>query len=94
MPGLSVAIMQQGKIKLAEGIGWRNVKDRRPATQKTVYRLASVSKPVSAALLMRLVDQGKIRPCLVGGKRRYSRRELDRFIDEETERYGPLPESS
>lgn len=38
--------------------------------------------------LNRLVDQGKIRPCLVGGKRRYSRRELDRFIDAETERYG------
>ena len=38
--------------------------------------------------LNRLVDQRKIRPCLVGGKRRYSRRELDRFIDEETERYA------
>ena len=36
----------------------------------------------------RLVDQQKIRPCMVGGKRRYSRRELDRFIDDETDRYG------
>ena len=36
----------------------------------------------------RLVDQGKIRPCLVGGRRRYSRRELDHFIDKETEKYG------
>ncbi len=34
-----------------------------------------------------LVTQGKIRPCLAGGKRRYARRELDRFIDVETEKY-------
>ena len=44
--------------------------------------------------LNRLVDQGKIRPCLVGGKRRYTRWELDRFLKAETERYGPVPESS
>ena len=36
----------------------------------------------------RLVDQGKVRPCLTGGRRRYAKRELDRFIDSETDRYG------
>ena len=53
-------------------------------------RLASDGEKPAAArrALNRLVDQGKIRPCLVGGKRRYSRRELDRFIDQETERYA------
>ena len=38
----------------------------------------------------RLVDQGKVRPCLTGGKRRYAKRELDRFIDDETNRYGQV----
>ena len=38
----------------------------------------------------RLVDQGKVRPCLVGGRRRYSIRELARFIAAETERYGDV----
>jgi len=53
-------------------------------------RLANDGEEPEAArrALNRLVDQGKIRPCLVGGKRRYSRRELDRFIDQETERYA------
>ena len=32
----------------------------------------------------RLVDRGKIRPCLTGGRRCYAKRELDRFIDDET----------
>lgn len=39
----------------------------------------------------RLVDQGKVRPCLTNNKRRYSIRELDRFIDAETDRYGGIP---
>jgi hypothetical protein len=52
-------------------------------------RLAHDGEDAEAArrALNRLVDQGKIRPCLVGGRRRYSRRELDRFIDQETEKY-------
>ncbi len=53
-------------------------------------RLANDGEKPDAArrALNRLVDKGKVRPCLVGGKRRYSRRELDRFIDAETERYA------
>ena len=31
-----------------------------------------------------------IRPCLIGKHRRYSVRELDRFIDDHTARYGPI----
>ena len=38
----------------------------------------------------RLVDQGKLRPCLVGGKRRYSPSEVQRFIDVQTDRYAAL----
>ena len=39
----------------------------------------------------RLVDKDMVRPCLVGGRRRYSRRELDRFIDHQTDVYGEAP---
>lgn len=53
-------------------------------------RLAEDGENAEAArrALNRLVDQGKVRPCLVGGRRRYSRRELDRFIDRQTETYA------
>ena len=44
----------------------------------------------SRRAMNRLVDQGKIRPCLVGGKRRYAKAELDRFIMRETDRYGEV----
>ncbi len=36
----------------------------------------------------RLVERGLLRPCIVGGKRRYGRHELDRFIVAETDRYS------
>ena len=53
-------------------------------------RLADDGQDVDAArrALNRLVDKRQLRPCLVGGKRRYSRRELDRFIDQQTEKYA------
>ena len=36
----------------------------------------------------RLVDRGLLRPCLIGGKRRYWRRELDRFLEQQTDTYA------
>ncbi len=44
--------------------------------------------PASLRALDRLVDKRLLRPCIVGKRRRYSRAELDRFIDEQTERWG------
>ena len=53
------------------------------------YLLLNGDEPGAAkAAMNRLVDSGKIRPAVIGGKRRYSRLELDRFIAQETENYG------
>ena len=40
--------------------------------------------------LNRLVDKGLLRPCLVGGKRRYAIEELRRFVRDRTEQYADL----
>jgi hypothetical protein len=40
------------------------------------------------ARLNRLVDKGLLRPCMVGGKRRYARSELNRFITSQTDQYS------
>ena len=63
-----------------------------PAEAALYLRLTEDSGDAEAARrrINRLVDQRKVRPCLVGGKRCYSRWELDRFIQEETERYGEI----
>ena len=36
------------------------------------------------AAMDRLVDKGLIKACVIGNKRRYSRKELDRFIEDQT----------
>lgn len=35
-----------------------------------------------------IVDKGLLRPCIVGKRRRYLLRELERFVEAQTERYG------
>ncbi|WP_105214515.1 serine hydrolase [Pseudoalteromonas sp. T1lg22] len=60
IPGVSVAIGKKGKIVYERGFGLANVKENSAAHAGTIYRLASVSKPVTALLAMRLIDENKL----------------------------------
>jgi CubicO group peptidase (beta-lactamase class C family) len=60
IPGVSVAIVRDGKTLLAKGYGLANVELQSPATEETVYQLASVTKPFTATAVMRLVEEGKL----------------------------------
>lgn len=57
VPGISVAIAQNGKLVYTRGFGYADIANQEVAHAGTVFRLASVSKPVTAALMMRLVEQ-------------------------------------
>ena len=59
IPGLSVAIGRAGKIVWARGFGHADLENQVAATADTVYRLASISKPITAVAVMQLVEQGK-----------------------------------
>ena len=61
VPGISVALGMGGTIVYARGFGYRDVAKKLPATSKTVYRLASVSKPISSTLVLRLIQNNKIK---------------------------------
>ncbi|HEX8160440.1 MAG TPA: serine hydrolase domain-containing protein [Pyrinomonadaceae bacterium] len=58
--GLSVAVVTDNQLRWSAGYGFADVENFVPAKAATVYRLASVSKPVTAVALMRLVEQGKL----------------------------------
>ncbi|MBW4643801.1 MAG: beta-lactamase family protein [Goleter apudmare HA4340-LM2] len=62
VPGMSVAICKNGNFLYSQGFGWSNVEKKIKASQNTRYRLASVSKPVTAILAMELQDQGQLKP--------------------------------
>ena len=60
IPGLSVAVVQGDEIIFARGFGYADVERQVPATENTPYRIASVTKPIAATLMMKLVEQGKL----------------------------------
>ena len=59
-PSISVAVARNGRIIWEEGFGFADVEHRTPATPATLYSMASISKPITATGVMKLVEQGKI----------------------------------
>jgi CubicO group peptidase (beta-lactamase class C family) len=61
IPGMSVAVLRGDSVVLARGYGYANVEHRVPATDSTVYEVGSVSKQFTAAAIVLLSDQGRLR---------------------------------
>ena len=59
--GLSIGIIKNGKLMKAKGYGSANLEHNVPATENTVYKLASVSKQMVATGIMKLVQEGKLK---------------------------------
>src|SRR5262245_20887919 len=57
---VAVAVAKHGRIIWEEGFGFADLDRRTPATPTTLYSMASISKPITATGLMKLVEQGKI----------------------------------
>ncbi|VDN04032.1 unnamed protein product [Thelazia callipaeda] len=60
VPGLSVAVSCDGYCIWNEGFGYANVEQLVPCTSDTVMRIASISKPLTAAIAACLVQTGKL----------------------------------
>jgi CubicO group peptidase (beta-lactamase class C family) len=60
IPGFSVTVAHDGKIIYSEGFGFADLEARVPAKPTTKFRIASVSKPLTAVALVKLVEQNKI----------------------------------
>ena len=58
VPGFSVAVIQDDKIAWAEGFGTQEAGKDDPVTADTIFAGASISKPVTAVVALRLVEQG------------------------------------
>ncbi|HYL83309.1 MAG TPA: serine hydrolase [Candidatus Angelobacter sp.] len=60
VPGLSVAIMKDGKVVLAKGYGVRKLGEATPVDENTLFGIGSNTKAFTTAALATLVDEGKI----------------------------------
>ncbi len=60
VPGLSVAIVKDGKVVVAKGYGVRKLGDAAPVDENTLFGIGSNTKAFTSAALASLVDEGKI----------------------------------
>jgi serine beta-lactamase-like protein LACTB len=59
-PGLSAAIVADYNLIWSRGLGLADLEQRVAATPATVYRIASISKTITAVAVMQLAEQGKL----------------------------------
>jgi CubicO group peptidase (beta-lactamase class C family) len=60
VPGVSVAVINNGKIEWTKVYGIMDKESKSPVTAKTLFQAASISKPVTAYGALTLVEQNKI----------------------------------
>lgn len=58
VPGVSVAVLDGGRVAWAKGYGVKDVDTGEPVTPRTLFQAASISKPVAATAALRLVEEG------------------------------------
>lgn len=58
IPGLSVAVTQEGRLILTRGYGYADIANREPVRAESLFRIASISKPITAVAILQLIEQG------------------------------------
>jgi CubicO group peptidase (beta-lactamase class C family) len=60
IPGATLAVVRNGKIVYARGFGYADAKTRQTMKPDSLFRIASLSKPITSAAIMKLVDDKKL----------------------------------
>src|SRR5690242_19393188 len=60
IPGLSAAVVLDGELRWSQGFGMADLENYSPATSSTLFRLGSISKPISATAVLQLWERGKL----------------------------------
>jgi CubicO group peptidase (beta-lactamase class C family) len=60
VPGLSLALVSDRQVIWAEGFGYADREQKRPAAPDTVYQIGSITKLLNAVLCMQFVEQGRL----------------------------------
>src|SRR5712675_787173 len=60
VPGVSVAVVQNGQPVWSAGFDMSDLEDSVPATSSTLYRLVSISKSITAVAVLQLYERGNL----------------------------------
>ena len=61
VPGASLAVTRQGQLMYARGFGYADLEKKQPVEPDSQFRIASISKPITAVAILQLVEQGKLK---------------------------------
>jgi CubicO group peptidase (beta-lactamase class C family) len=61
MPGLSVAVGRVGAILYEDAFGWADRESREAVSPAHLFRIASVTKPITSVALFSLIEAGRVR---------------------------------
>jgi len=60
VPGVSIAVINEGALEWARGYGVRQAGQPDPVTPDTLFQVCSISKPVAVLAVLRLVQEGRL----------------------------------
>src|SRR5215204_2812751 len=60
VPGISIAVVEGGRLSWARGVGLAQAGTTDSVTPTTLFQAASISKPVTATAMLRLVERGTL----------------------------------
>jgi len=59
LAGIATLVMKDGKIVHRENFGYANIEEQKPVEENSIFRIFSMTKPITAVALMTLYDEGK-----------------------------------
>jgi len=61
-PGAAVAVSYRGRLVYARGFGYTDLELKQPVQPDSLFRIASISKPITSVAAMKLIEQKKLNP--------------------------------
>src|SRR5512133_1106498 len=59
LAGAAMLVWQNGKVVQAGGVGWKDIELKLPMKRDTLFRIASMTKPITSTLALMLFDEGR-----------------------------------
>ena len=59
LAGAATLVWQDGKVIQVAGVGWRDIELKLPMERNTLFRIASMTKPITSTVALMLFDEGK-----------------------------------
>jgi len=59
-PGVSISVSKNGRLVYSKGFGFANLETATAATPKSAFKIGSITKQFTAAILMQLAEEGKL----------------------------------